>query len=391
MIKHGALSHLKVLDLSRVLAGPWAGQVLADFGADVIKVEQPEKGDDTRHWAPPYMPDSSGADTAESAYYLCANRGKRSICVDIRSAEGQAVLHALVQDSDVVIENFKAGHLANYHLDYDTLSNINPALIYCSITGFGQTGPYSERPGYDFLIQAMSGLMSVTGEPDGPPQKVGVAVTDVLTGLYAVIGVLAALSERSISGLGQHIDLSLFDVAVASMANQASNYLVGGMTPQAMGNAHPNIVPYQSFETQQGHCVVAVGNDSQFARFCVVVGRPEWCDDERFKSNSQRVKNRKVLVVLIAEEMRRDTRDNWLAKFQKADVPAAPINNLQDVFNDPQILARQMKINVPHPSNPDLELVGNPLKFSRTPVSYHRPPPELGEHTEEIFNKLKGT
>lgn len=382
------MSHLKVLDLSRILAGPWASQTLADLGADVIKVERPVQGDDTRQWGPPFLYGDDGNITDESAYFLCANRGKRSICIDITCEKGQVILHKLVAESDILIENFKVDQLKKYQLDYETLSKINPALIYCSITGFGQTGPYRQRPGYDLLMQAMGGLMSVTGEPDGMPQKTGVAITDILTGLYSVIGILAAITERSHSGLGQHIDMSLMDVTAAAMANQATNYLVGGMVPKAKGNEHPNIAPYQTFETSDGYCIVAVGNDRQFERFCNAISQPELAENPSFKTNSHRVKNRDVLTFIIAKCLKQDSRNNWLKIFEEAQVPAAPINNLDDVFNDPQLLSRDMKITIPHQNNSELNLVGCPIKLSRTPIQYSHPPPLLGEHTEEILEQL---
>lgn len=378
---NAALSHLKVLDLSRVLAGPWAGQTLADMGADVIKVEQPGVGDDTRRWGPPNL---AGAET-ESAYFLCANRGKRSVCIDIKSEAGQAQLHRLIAESDVLIENFKTGQLAEYRLDYATVSELNPKLVYCSITGFGHTGPYAHRPGYDFLIQGMSGLMSVTGPSSGEPQKVGVAVTDIMTGLYATIGILAALAERERSGLGQHIDLSLMDVAVSTMANQASNYLVGNLVPRPMGNAHPNIVPYQSFATKDGHCIVAVGNDAQFAKLCEAIGWPTLADNPKFSSNQQRVVNRTALVAIISEAMVTRTTADWRRLFDELDVPSAPINDMAAVFNDPQVRARDMVITLTHPQCNELKLVANPIKFSRTPIRYHRAPPILGQHTSDVL------
>lgn len=381
---NAALSHLKVLDLSRVLAGPWAGQTLADLGADVIKVEQPGKGDDTRHWGPPNLA-SDGDGDGESAYFLCANRGKRSVCIDIKSNEGQAQLHRLIADSDVVIENFKTGQLADYQLDYATVSAINPRIVYCSITGFGQSGPYAHKPGYDFLIQGLSGLMSVTGPLGGEPQKVGVAVTDIMTGLYATIGILAALAERERSGLGQHIDMSLMDVAVSTMANQASNYLVGNMVPKPMGNAHPNIVPYQSFATKDGHCIVAVGNNGQFARLCDAIGWPTLAENPKFNSNAQRVLNRESLVAIIAEAMLTKSTAAWRLCFDELGVPSAPINSMDAVFEDQQVLARNMLITLNHPQNATLKLVANPIKFSRTPIHYHRPPPLLGQHTTEVL------
>ena len=383
-----ALGHLKVLDLSRILAGPWASQMLADFGAQVIKIERPKVGDDTRSWGPPFMPNQQGQSSGESAYFMAANRGKQSVCIDITSEVGQQQIHQLASQCDIVIENFKVGGAAQYKLDYATLAKINPKLIYCSITGFGQTGPYKDRPGYDFLVQAMGGLMSVTGEPDGQPQKVGVALTDVMTGLYASVGILAALAEREKSGLGQYIDLALLDVTAATLANQATNFLVGGMVPTKLGNAHPNIVPYQSFATQDGHCIVAVGNDGQFKRYCEVLGLGQLAEHPDYKSNQLRVKNRQPLVAILQSQMLSKTRDEWLTLFEQAQVPAGPINNIDEVFNDPQILARDMCVKVPHPLNSDLTLPGNPIKLSRTPVQYDLPPPLLGEHDEEVFEQF---
>ncbi len=376
----GALSHIKVLDLSRVLAGPWAGQIFADLGAEVIKVENPSGGDDTRHWGPPFMTNAEGQATEESAYYLCANRGKQSVRIDIRTPEGQAIIHRLVEDCDVLLENYKVGGLAKYGLDYASLSAINPRLVYCSITGFGQDGPYAHRPGYDFLIQAMGGMMSITGAPETEPQRVGVAVTDIMTGLYATIGVLAALQEREQSGLGQYVDLALLDVTAAILANQASNYLVGGKVPGRIGNIHPNIVPYQVFATSDGYCIVAVGNDGQFRNFVRTLGCEELADDPRYASNRARVEHREALVPILAEVLEQKPRDEWLHAFENAGVPAGPINSLDEVFSDPQVLARGMRVNIPHPDKPDLEVVGNPIKLSRTPVEYQRPPPKLGEH-----------
>jgi len=385
----GALSHLKVLDLSRILAGPWASQMLADLGAEVIKIERPQGGDDTRSWGPPFMSDESGQATEESAYFLCTNRGKQSVCVDMKSSQGQATLRQLATESDVVIENFKVGGAASYGLDYDSLAAVNPGLVYCSITGFGQTGPSKDRPGYDFLVQAMGGLMSVTGLPDGVegagPQKVGVALTDIMTGLYATVGILAALSERHRSGLGQHVDLALLDVTAATLANQATNYLVGGMNPVRLGNAHPNIVPYQSFVAKDGHLIVAVGNDAQFRRYTQVLACPELADDPRFATNRQRVLNRDTLVPLLQREMLERGTAEWLQMLEAAGVPAGPINSVAEVFAEPQIQARNMQVTVPHPLNANLQLVGNPIKLSRTPVAYDRPPPLLGEHTDEVL------
>lgn len=384
-----ALSNLRVIDLSRVLAGPLASQILADLGADVIKVESPE-GDDTRQWGPPFMKDNGGQDTAESAYFLAANRGKKSVCIDLKSEDDRDALRRLIADSDVLVENFKTGSLARYGFDYETVSKLNPGLVYCSITGFGQTGPYRERPGYDFLMQAMGGLMSITGAPGeahGGPQKIGVALTDVMTGLYAVIGILAALSERQRSGLGQQVDLSLLDVTVASLANQATNYLVGGMLPTRLGNAHPNIVPYQSFPTKNGYCIVAVGNDTQFRQFAKVLGLPDLADDARFSTNRDRVAHRGILVDLISGIMQTRGRDEWLQDLEAAGVPAGPINDVAEVFSDPQVLSRDMKIALQHPQQQSVNLVGNPLKFSRTPVQYKAAPPLLGEHTRALLKK----
>lgn len=388
----GALSHIRVLDLSRILAGPWASQLLADLGAEVIKIENPDGGDDTRHWGPPYMDDDQGQPTAESAYFLCANRSKQSVCVDMKTPQGQEILRQLAGECDVVIENFKCGGAAKYGLDYESLAAINPALVYCSITGFGHSGPYKDRPGYDFLVQAMGGLMSITGAPDGQegggPQKVGVALTDIMTGLYATIGIQAALAERERSGLGQHVDLALLDVTAATLANQATNYLVGGTNPTRLGNAHPNIVPYQSFVAKDGHLIVAVGNDGQFRRYVQVLGCPELADDERFATNRDRVHNREALAPLLQSKMLERSKSEWIELLEQANVPAGPINTVADVFADPQIQARQMQVGVPHPQNSELQLVGNPIKLSRTPVEYNRAPPTLGQHTQEVIDKL---
>jgi crotonobetainyl-CoA:carnitine CoA-transferase CaiB-like acyl-CoA transferase len=366
--------------------------MLADLGAEVIKVERPGAGDDTRSWGPPFLKDDQGNDTEESAYFLCANRGKQSVCIDMKSPEGQQTIRQLAARSDVVLENFKVGGAASFGIDYDTLSAANPGLIYCSITGFGQTGPDRLRPGYDFLVQAMGGLMSVTGQADGEegagPQKVGVALTDIMTGLYATIGILAALAERERSGRGQFVDLALLDVTAATLANQASNYLVGGMIPTRLGNAHPNIVPYQSFVASDGHLIVAVGNDGQFRRFVTELGCPELAEDERFASNQVRVANRETLIPLLQARMLQRTKAQWLADLEAVQVPAGPINNVAEVFAEPQIQARGMQVNVPHPDNAELQLVGNPIKLSRTPVQYGRAPPTLGQHTDEVLARL---
>ncbi len=389
------LTGVRVLDLSRVLAGPWAGQLLADLGADVVKVEKPGSGDDTRAWGPPYLKDASGRDTTAATYFLCANRNKRSVAIDIATPQGQAQVHALAQQADVLLENFKVGGLKRYGLDYASLKEGNPRLVYCSITGFGQTGPYAARAGYDFLIQGMGGLMSVTGQPDGEPgagpQKVGVALTDIMTGLYATIAVQAALAEREKSDLGQHIDLALLDVQIACLANQASNYLAGGMVPRRMGNAHPNIVPYQAFPTADGDIILAVGNDGQFAKFCTVAGHPEWSGDERFSSNAQRVANRAVLVPLLRQATVMRTSADWIAALEAAGVPCGPINRIDEVFADPQVIARGLQIHLPHPLAGSVPLVANPIRLSGSPVAYQRPPPLLGEHTEEVLAQWLGS
>ena len=385
----GALTGLKVLDLSRVLAGPWAGQMLADLGADVVKVERPEVGDDTRAWGPPYLRDADGRDPSEAAYFLSANRNKRSITIDFTQAEGQQQVRELVAKADVLIENFKVGGLAAYGLDYASLQQLNPGLIYCSITGFGQTGPYAKRAGYDFMIQAMGGLMSVTGKAAGEegagPVKVGVALTDILTGLYASNAVLAALAERERSGQGQYIDLALLDVQVACLGNQALNYLTTGVPPQRLGNAHPNIVPYQDFPTADGDFILTVGNDGQFRRFCEVAGHPEWASDARFASNAQRVAHRAELIPLIRQATVFRTTAEWIIALEQAGVPCGPINDLAQVFADEQIKARGVQITLPHALSGEVALVANPIRLSRTPVEYRTAPPLLGEHSAEVL------
>lgn len=378
--------------MSRILAGPWAGQMLADLGADVIKIERPGQGDDTRSWGPPYLKDQEGQDTSEAAYYLCANRGKRSIAVDITKEPGQKIIRRLIRQSDVVLENFKVGGLKKYGLDYESLRKINPKLIYCSITGFGQTGPYAGRPGYDFVIQGMGGLMSITGKgddaPGGGPQKVGVAIADVMTGLYATIAILAALANRYETGEGQFIDLALLDVQVAVLANQAMNYLTSGKTPERLGNEHPNIVPYQSVATADGHIILAVGNDPQFGRLCDVIGHPELAKDERFATNKERVRNRKILIPFLDEIVQQRRSDEWLKMFDEANIPCGPINTIDKVFEDVQIQHRGMQLNVDHPVAGRIDMVANPIKFSKTPNDYELPPPLLGEHTDEVLTEL---
>lgn len=384
----GALAGLKVLDLSRVLAGPWASQLLGDLGADVVKVERPGSGDDTRRWGPPWLEGADGP-TDESAYFLCANRNKRSLVVDLASPDGQALVRRLAARADVVIENFKVGGLAAYGLDHASLRRDNPRLVYCSITGFGQTGPYAQRAGYDFLIQGLGGLMSLTGRPDGEPgagpMKVGVALTDITTGLYATVAILAALAHRQRSGEGQHIDMALLDVQVACLANQASNYLVGQRIPQRLGNAHPSIVPYQDFPTADGHMIIAVGNDGQFAKLCAALGQPAWSADERFATNPARVKHRLVLIGRLAEVTMTRPTAHWIAVMEKAGVPCGPINTLDQVFADPQVQARGLRVELPHPLSDALSVVANPIRLSGTPVRYRQAPPRLGEHSGQVL------
>jgi crotonobetainyl-CoA:carnitine CoA-transferase CaiB-like acyl-CoA transferase len=392
----GALAGLRVLDLSRVLAGPWASQLLGDLGADVIKVEKPgtngKGGDDTRGWGPPWLGDGEGKPTTDAAYFLCTNRNKRSLTVDITRPEGQAIVRELAARSDVVLENFKVGGLKAYGLDYASLSVINPRLIYCSITGFGQDGPYAARAGYDFLIQGMGGLMSVTGRAEGEdgagPQKVGVALTDILTGLYAGNAILAALVHREKSGEGQHIDLALLDVQVACLANQAMNYLVSGKAPRRMGNGHPNIVPYQDFPTADGDMILAIGNDGQFARFCEIAGRAEWSSDERFATNSERVRHRAELIPLLRQTTVMKTTAQWIALLESAAVPCGPINDLAGVFADPQVVHRGLHVEMPHAAGGAAPQVANPIHFSATPIDYRRAPPLLGQDTEAVLKEL---
>ena len=396
------LTGVRVLDLSRVLAGPWCTQVLADLGADVVKVERPPGdghpgGDDTRGWGPPFLKDNQGADTSDAAYYLGTNRNKRSITVDIARPEGQALIREMALQSDVFVENYKVGDMARYGLDYANLQAVNPRLVYCSVTGFGQTGPYRERAGYDYAIQGMGGLMSVTGPsraeiPDdasgGGPQKVGVAVADLFTGMYAATAILAALRHRDLTGVGQAIDMALLDAQVAMLANLGANYLTTGIAPQRVGNAHQNIVPYQVFEVADGHLILAVGNDGQFAKFCGVAGCPELARDDRFMRNAGRVRERAVLVPLLAGIMKTRTRREWLEDLEAAKVPCGPINDLADVFADPQVAARGMTVELPHPRAGSIRVVASPMKFSATPVQYRLAPPLLGEHTVELLREF---
>ena len=390
----GPLSGLRVLELSRILAGPWAGQLLADYGAEVIKIERPGNGDDTRSWGPPYLKDDAGQETAESAYFLSTNRGKHSVAIDIARPEGQELVRRLALDCDVLIENFKVGGLVKYGLDYASLAAAHPGLVYCSITGFGQDGPYAGHAGYDAAIQAMGGLMSITGGPDdlpgGGPQKVGVAVADLMCGLYAVTAIQAALLHRQASGQGQHIDLSLLDTQVAWLANQAGNYLIGGQVPGRQGTAHPNIVPYQVFATNDGHVMLAVGNDAQFARFAELAGQPEWATDPDFATNRARVNQREQLLPLIDSVMRQGSTDDWVNACRAAGVPVSPINDLKRVFADPQVQHRRMVRHLNHPLRQDLPTVANPVRFSETPVDYQRAPPLLGVDTHRILTERLG-
>jgi crotonobetainyl-CoA:carnitine CoA-transferase CaiB-like acyl-CoA transferase len=389
-----ALSHLRVLDLSRVLAGPWSTQILGDLGAEVIKVERPEVGDDTRTWGPPFLRDGAGNATKESAYFQSCNRNKQSVTIDFTKAEGQELVRELARKSDIVVENFKVGGLQQYGLDYASLKPINPKLIYCSITGFGQTGPYRNRAGYDFMIQAMGGIMSITGEADGKPgggpMKIGVALTDIMTGMYATVAILAALAHRERTGAGQYIDLALLDVQVAVLANQALNYLVSGKPPQRMGNAHPNVTPYQVFATRDGHMVLAIGNDAQFARFCACAGRGEVAQDTRFRTNAARIQHRTELMPIVAHACATRTTAEWIELLEQAGVPCGPINDLAQVFANEQVTARGMQVNLPHASGGSVPLVASPLRLSATPPEYQSAPPLLGQHTEAVLTRLLG-
>ena len=387
----GALSHIRVLDLSRVLAGPWCTQNLADLGADVIKVERPVVGDDTRHWGPPFAKDAQGNDTAESAYFICINRNKRSITVDISKPEGQEIIRELAKESDIVIENYKVDDLLKYGLDYESLRSIKPDLIYCSITGFGQTGPYAHRPGYDFIIQGMGGFMSVTGEADefegASPQKSGVAIADIFTGMYATTAILAAVVHRDKTGEGQYIDMSLLDTQIAVMANVSSAYLTSGNVPGRWGNASPIIVPYQTFPTSDGWMIVAAGNDSQYRHFVSAGGEEHLADNPLFKSNPLRVEHRKKLIPLLEVMTRKKTKAEWIALLEQANVPCGPINNFKEVFENEQVIARKVQINVPHPTVGNMKLVASPMKLSKTPTEVRMAPPTLGQHTAEILHE----
>ena len=397
--KPAALPHIKVLDLSRVLAGPWCTQILADLGADVVKIERPGTGDDTRHWGPPFLKDAQGKDTAHAAYYTCANRNKRSITVDIAKPEGQALIRQLALQSDVLVENFKVGGLAHYGLDYASLKQVNPKLIYCSVTGFGQDGPYAERAGYDLMVQAMSGMMSITGRPDevpgGGPQRVGVALTDLFTGVYAATAILAALEVRHRTGEGQHIDMSLLDVGMAILANQAGGFLNTGQVPQRQGNSHPSLVPYQDMPTKDGAMLLAIGNDGQFARFCEVAGQPELAQDARYASNPQRVAHREELVPQLMAITRTRTTAEWIAALEHHAVPCGPINDIGQAFADAQVRSRGLAIEQPRSEQalaaegvPAIRSVASPLRMSATPPVLRRAAPTLGEHTDEVLAEL---
>src|SRR5262245_33112312 len=388
------LSHVRVLDLTRVLAGPWAAQNLADLGAEVIKIERPKTGDDTRSWGPPWLKGADGTDTREAAYFLSVNRGKKSVTVDLSKPQGQQLVRSLAAKSDVLIENYKVGDLARYGLAYDDVREANPQIIYCSVTGFGQDGPYAPRPGYDFVFQGMCGLMSITGErddlPGGGPQKVGIAVTDVLTGMYASLAITAAIAHRQLTGVGQYIDMALLDTLVAFNANSILNYWCSGEIPKRFGNAHPNIVPYEVFPSADGHIVLAVGNDSQFASFCRVAGRAELAADPRFATNPERVKHRPILVSIVQEIVKQRTSHDWIESLEAASVPCGPINDMREVFENPQVRHRGLRVEIPHPAGVACPTVASPMRFSATPVDHSVPPPLLGQHTREVLGGVLG-
>ncbi len=390
--RSGPLSHVRVLDLSRILAAPWAGQILADLGAEVIKVERPGAGDDTRTWGPPFLKDADGNDTREAGYYLAVNRGKRSITVSLDTPEGQRIVRELAMKSDIVLENYKAGTLDKYGLDQASLRKLNPRLIYCSVTGFGQTGPRRDQPAYDFLIQAMGGLMSVTGEkdgrPGGGPQKVGIPIVDLMTGMYTAVSVLAALARRNETGVGDSIDIAMLDVQVATLSNQAMNYLVSGKTPQRNGNAHPNIQPQDVYACKDGDVILVVGNDGQFARLCEALGQAGWAKDERYATNAQRVRNIAELSAMLRERFAQRARVDLIAALDKAGVPCGAINSVPEVFEDPQVKARGMLRHVPHPSGVDVPQVGSPMRFAETPLQVQTAPPLLGQHSDDILAEL---
>jgi crotonobetainyl-CoA:carnitine CoA-transferase CaiB-like acyl-CoA transferase len=390
----GPLSHIRVLDLSRVLAGPWCGQNLADLGAEVIKLERQKSGDDSRAFGPPWLKDAGGKETRESAYFASANRGKKSVTVNLSKPAGQDLVRKLAARSDVFLENYKYGDLARYGLGYDDLTKINPRLVYCSVTGFGQTGPYRERPGYDFMIQGMGGVMSITGErddlPGGGPQRVGIPIADIMTGMYATIAICAALAHRETSGRGQHLDLALLDTQVGILANQGMNYLATGEVPRRLGNAHPNIVPYQPFRTKDGDVILACGNDNLFNKFCEVADCQELAKDPRFATNSKRVENREAITALLAEIFSKRTTKDWCDALEAAGVPNGPINDLKQVFEEPQVIARGVKIELEHAAAGRIPLIASPMRFSGTPLEYKRPPPTLGQHTSEVLREVLG-
>ena len=378
----GILSNIKVIDLSRVLAGPWASQILGDMGAEIIKIEHPTLGDETRHWGPPYIGNKA---QGMSAYFTATNRNKKSLALDISTKQGQDIIRKLIPTTDILLENFKKDGLKKYALDYESLRKIKSDLIYCSITGFGQTGPAAHRPGYDLMIQAMSGLMSITGEPNRPPVKVGVAVGDILTGLYSTIAMLSALWHRQATGKGQYIDMALFNVNLATLANQASNYLIGGFVPQPLGNAHPNIVPYQAFATKDGYILIAVGNDKQFKSLCEVLGLPEIAANPLYATNDSRVQNRTALIEILQEKLQAEPMQHWTAAFEKADIPCSPINDIQAAFNEPQATAQNMIDIVKHEKLGEIPTAANPIKFDEASIDCHEAPPTLGQHTAEIL------
>ncbi|MBS0240822.1 MAG: CoA transferase [Proteobacteria bacterium] len=390
----GPLTHIRVLDLTRVLAGPWCAQNLADLGAEVIKVERPKKGDDSRAFGPPWAKDENGKDTTEAGYYLCANRGKKSITIDIASEAGGALVKELAKSADVLLENFKVGDLASKGLGYEDIKKINPKIIYCSITGFGQTGPYAPKPGYDFMIQGMGGFMSLTGErdhkPGGGPQRAGVPVVDIMTGMYSTIAVCAAIANRERTGKGQHIDMALLDTQVGILANQGANFLVTGEAPARLGNTHPNIVPYQSVATKDGAIILACGNDNLFNKLCDLLGQPALKTDPRFATNAARVTNRDTLDPILDELMRKKTTAEWVVALDKAGVPCGPINNLKEVFENEQVKARELRVEIAHPTAGKVSLIRSPMRFSETPVEYKVPPPLLGQHTDEILKGVLG-
>lgn len=388
-LSNGALSHIRVLDLSRVLAGPFCTQILGDLGADILKIERPLEGDDTRKWGPPFMKDENGENTTESAYYLSTNRSKRSLAIDIKTKDGQALIHKLLEKCDVLIENFKTGGLDKFGLGYEQIKERHPHIVYCSITGFGHTGPMAADAGYDFLAQGLSGLMANTGAPNKEPTKVGVALSDIMTGLYAAIGILAALQAREKNGQGQHVDLALLDCTLSSMTNIAQYYLTSGQTAPRVGNAHSTIVPYQAFEAQDGYIILAIGNNTQFQRFCACINKEEWAQDERFATNSARVTNRETLVPMIRDVIATQTQEYWLSLLPERNIPCGPVNTMDQVFDMEQIEAREMKIAMDHPmGDGQIDLVGSPLKLSETPVSYTQAPPYLGQHTHEILQDI---